>query len=252
LRPLAAPPSLSGAETEEADMEFDGRHVVVTGGTGALGGAVVRALVEAGARCHVPNLVAAELDAFVFRRHASVSITPGVDVADESVIEAYYTGLPRLWGSIHLAGGFAMAPLGEAGAEAFHAMMNKNALSCYLSCRAAVRNMRAAAAGGRIVNVAARPALEPRHGAGMALYAASKAAVGALTQSLAEELAKENIWVNAVAPSVLDTPANRAAMPKADHSSWAAVDDVARVIVFLASPANRVARGGVIPVYGRA
>jgi NAD(P)-dependent dehydrogenase (short-subunit alcohol dehydrogenase family) len=232
-------------------MEFAGRHVAVTGGTGALGAAVVGALVAAGARCHVPNLVADELDAFALRGHASVAITPGVDVADERAVEAYYAGLPGLWASIHLAGGFAMAPLAAAGADAFHAMMNRNALSCYLSCRAAVRNMRAAAAGGRLVNVAARPALEPRHGAGMALYAAAKAAVAALTQSLAEELAREDIWVNAVAPAVLDTPANRAAMPKADRSAWAAVEDVARVIVFLASPGNRVARGGVIPVYGR-
>jgi NAD(P)-dependent dehydrogenase (short-subunit alcohol dehydrogenase family) len=86
----------------------------------------------------------------------------------------------------------------------------------------------------------------------MALYVASKAAVVALTQSLAEELAKDGIWVNAVAPSILDTAANRAAMPNADHASWPKVDDVARVIGFLSSPANRVARGGVIPVYGAA
>jgi NAD(P)-dependent dehydrogenase (short-subunit alcohol dehydrogenase family) len=131
-------------------------------------------------------------------------------------------------------------------------MVNQNALTCYLCCRAAAANMRASGNGGRIVNVAARPALEPRSAAGMALYAASKAAVAALTQSLAEELAKDGIWVNAVAPSILDTPANRAAMPKADHAAWPKVDDVARVIAFLSSPINRVARGGVIPVYGAA
>jgi len=231
-------------------MEFDARHVVVTGGTGALGAAVVGRLVEAGATCHVPNLVAAELDGFKFRSHARVSIATGIELTDQLAVDAYYAGLPRLWASIHVAGGFAMAPLAEAGAAAFHAMVDRNALTCYLCCRAAAANMRAAGNGGRIVNVAARPALEPRSASGMALYAASKAAVAALTQSLAEELAKDGIWVNAVAPSVLDTAANRAAMPNADHAAWPKVDDVARVIAFLSSPANRVARGGVVPVYG--
>jgi NAD(P)-dependent dehydrogenase (short-subunit alcohol dehydrogenase family) len=209
-------------------------------------------LVEAGATCHVPNLVAAELDAFKFRGHPRVSIAKAIELTDQTAVDAYYAALPGLWASIHVAGGFAMAPLAEAGAAAFHAMVNQNALTCYLCCRAAAANMRASGNGGRIVNVAARPALEPRSAAGMALYAASKAAVAALTQSLAEELAKDGIWVNAVAPSILDTPANRAAMPKADHAAWPKVDDVARVIAFLSSPINRVARGGVIPVYGAA
>lgn len=232
-------------------MEFESRHVVVTGGTGALGRAVVDALIEAGGTCHIPNLVVAELDGFRHRRHSRVSIAEGVELTDQHAVDAYYAGLPPLWASIHLAGGFAMAPLAEAGADAFHALVNQNALTCYLCCRAAARNMRGAGIGGRIVNVAARLALEPRTGGGMAIYAAAKAAVAALTQSLAEELAKDGIWVNAVAPSILDTAANRTAMPKANHASWPKVEDVARVIAFLASPANRVARGGVVPVYGR-
>ena len=96
-----------------------------------------------------------------------------------------------------------------------------------------------------------RPALEPRQGAGMIAYTASKAAVAALTQALAEELKDEGIWVNAVAPSILDTPANRAAMPAADVDAWPKVAEVAAVIAFLASPQNRSARGAVVPVYGR-
>jgi NAD(P)-dependent dehydrogenase (short-subunit alcohol dehydrogenase family) len=104
--------------------------------------------------------------------------------------------------------------------------------------------------GGRIVNVAARPALEWRMGAGMAAYAASKAGVAALTAALAEEVARRGILVNAVAPSIMDTPANRAAMPKADFAAWPKVADVARTIVFLASPDNVVTRGAVVPVYG--
>jgi NAD(P)-dependent dehydrogenase (short-subunit alcohol dehydrogenase family) len=124
-------------------------------------------------------------------------------------------------------------------------------VSCFLCCRAAVKAIARTGRGGRIVNVAARPALEWRTGAGMTAYAASKAAVAALTAALAEEVAKNGILVNAVAPSIMDTPANRKAMPKADHSAWPKVDEVAATIAFLASPDNAVTRGGVIPVYGQ-
>ena len=233
-------------------MDFSGRHVVVTGGTGVLGAAVVGELLAAGAVCHVPNFVAAELDGFPHAGDDRVSVVTGIDLADEGAVESFYAALPGLWASIHVAGGFAMAPVAETGAAAFHAQMDLNALSSYLCCRAAVLNMRSAAGeGGRIVNVAARPALEPRQGAGMIAYTASKAAVAALTQALAEELKDEGIWVNAVAPSILDTPANRAAMPKADVDAWPKVAEVAAVIAFLASPQNRSARGAVVPVYGR-
>src|SRR5262249_1942745 len=102
-----------------------------------------------------------------------------------------------------------------------------------------------------IVNVAARPALEWRSGAGMAAYAASKAAVAAMTAALAEEGAKQNILVNAGVPSIMDTPANRKAMPKADHDAWPQGDEVAATILFLASPDNKVTRGALVPVYGR-
>jgi NAD(P)-dependent dehydrogenase (short-subunit alcohol dehydrogenase family) len=108
------------------------------------------------------------------------------------------------------------------------------------------------AAGGRIVNVAARPALESRLGANMTAYTASKAAVAALTIALAEEVAAKDILVNAIAPSILDTPANRQAMPKADHATWPKVEEVARTILFLASPDNKVTRGAIVPVYGKA
>ena len=99
--------------------------------------------------------------------------------------------------------------------------------------------------------MAARPALEPRLGAGMAAYTAAKAAVAALTQALAQEVAEEEIWVNAVAPSIIDTPANRAAMPDADHARWVAPAALAEIIIFLASADNRAARGAVLPVYGQ-
>jgi NAD(P)-dependent dehydrogenase (short-subunit alcohol dehydrogenase family) len=115
----------------------------------------------------------------------------------------------------------------------------------------AVNAMTRSGQGGRIVNVAARQALEWRGGAGLVAYTSSKAAVAALTVALSEEVAKEGILVNAVAPSIMDTPANRTAMPKADYQAWPKVEEVAATILFLASPENKVTRGAVVPVYGR-
>ena len=238
-------------------VDFAGSHIVVTGGTGALGRAVIAALRAAGAICHVPNLVAAELEGFPHLSDPGVHIAREVDVADEAAVGRFYQSLPPLWASVHLAGGFAMAPIAEMSAADFIAQFRMNALSCFLCSAAAIAAFRArrqpgpgGSLGGRIVNVAARPALEPRLGAGMIAYTASKSAVAALTQALAQETTDEQIWVNAVAPSVLDTPANRAAMPDADYRRWVAPADLAEIVTFLASPANRVTRGAVIPVYG--
>ena len=238
-------------------VDFAGSHIVVTGGTGALGRAVIAALRAAGAVCHVPNLIASELDGFPHLSDPGVHIARDVDVAEETAVRRFYQSLPPLWASVHLAGGFAMAPIAEMSAADFIAQFRINALSCFLCSAAAVAAFRArqepgpgGLPGGRIVNVAARPALEPRLGAGMIAYTASKSAVAALTQALAQETTDEQIWVNAVAPSVLDTPANRVAMPDADHRRWVSPADLAEVITFLASPGNRVTRGAVIPVYG--
>ncbi len=231
-------------------MDFQNRHVVVTGGTGALGLAVVGALLRGGGEVHVPYLHAAEAERFPFRGEARVHLSGPLDLASEAEVGRFYAGLPGPWASIHLAGGFAMGGIAETDRAALLHQLEMNFVSCYLCCRAAVIAMRAAGSG-RIVNVAARPALEPRTGAGMSAYAASKAAVAALTQALGEELAKDGILVNAVAPSILDTPANRAAMPKAKHELWPKVEEVAASILFLASGENRVTRGAVVPVYGR-
>ena len=233
-------------------MDFRDRHVVITGGAGALGTAVVTALIEGGAVCHVPCLDAAEAQRFRLREHKQVVLTITGSLADERPIRILYQGIAPLWASIHLAGGFAAARLAETGVATLQQQIEMNLVSCLLCCRAAVNAMTAnAAGGGRIVNVAARAALEWRTGAGMAAYTASKAAVAALTVALAEEVAKDGILVNAVAPSIMDTPANRAAMPKADYSLWPKVEEVAATILFLASPENRVTRGAVVPVYGK-
>jgi NAD(P)-dependent dehydrogenase (short-subunit alcohol dehydrogenase family) len=232
-------------------VDFHNRHVMVTGGAGALGTAVVGALIEAGAVCHVPCMTAAEAERFRHRDHPQVKLSVGVDLVDEQAVAQLYEAVPALWASIHLAGGFAAAPIGETGKADLMRQVEMNFITCFLCCRAAVAAILRQAGGGRIVNVAARPALEWRSAAGMTAYGASKAAVAAFTVALAEEVAAHGILVNAVAPSVLDTPANRQAMPKANHAAWPKVEEVAQAIVFLASPENRVARGGVIPVYGR-
>ena len=231
-------------------MDFRDRHVVVTGGTGALGHAVVGGLIAAGAVCHVPYLFATEAERFPLRDHAKIKLVAAIDLTDEAAVARLYDGVPELWASIHLAGGFAMAAVGKTSKADLMKQIDLNLVTAFLSCRAAVNAMMRTG-GGRIVNVAARPALEWRSGAGMAAYTASKAAVAALTAALAEEVVKSGILVNAVAPSTMDTPANRAAMPQADHAAWPKTEEVAATILFLASPDNTVTRGGVVPVYGR-
>jgi NAD(P)-dependent dehydrogenase (short-subunit alcohol dehydrogenase family) len=156
-----------------------------------------------------------------------------------------------LWASIHLAGGFAAGKVVETDKKALMTQIDNNLISCFVCCRAAINAMLAGGKGGRIVNVAARPALEWRSGAGMSAYTAAKTGVAALTAALAEEVAKDGILVNAVAPSIMDTPANRKAMPKANFDTWPKVEEVAATIAFLASPDNRVTRGAIVPVYGK-
>ncbi|MFZ2007379.1 MAG: SDR family NAD(P)-dependent oxidoreductase, partial [Stellaceae bacterium] len=111
-------------------VAFSGAHVVVTGGTGALGSAVITALRQAGAICHVTNLITAELDRFSHKSDPDVHVTTGVDLADEAAVERFYAILPPLWASIHSAGGFAMAPVAEISAADFEAQFRMNTLSC--------------------------------------------------------------------------------------------------------------------------
>ncbi len=233
-------------------MDFHDRRVVITGGAGTLGTAVVDALLAAGALCHVPCLDEAEAERFRLRGHERVKLAVTGSLADETAVGRLYQGIAPLWASIHIAGGFAAAALRETSLATLRRQLDMNVVSCALCCRAAVNAMIGGAGkGGRIVNVAARAALEWRSGAGMVAYTASKAAVAALSVALAEEVAKDGILVNAVAPSIMDTPANRHAMPKADYALWPKVEEVAATILFLASPENRVTRGAVVPVYGK-
>jgi NAD(P)-dependent dehydrogenase (short-subunit alcohol dehydrogenase family) len=228
-------------------MDFSNKHVVVTGGTGALGSAVVAGLLAAGATCIVPYRHEAEAQRFAHRDHPKVKLIAVSDLSDETAVATVYAGLD-LWASIHIAGGFAPGKVADTAKAALMAQIDGNLVSCFLCCRAALVAMKG---GGRIVNVASRQALEPRSGAGTAAYTIAKSGVATLTIALAEEVAKDGILVNAVAPSIMDTAANRKAMPKANFDAWPKVEEVAATIVFLASPDNRVTRGAVVPVYGK-
>jgi NAD(P)-dependent dehydrogenase (short-subunit alcohol dehydrogenase family) len=224
-------------------------RAVVTGGTGGLGASVVAALLARGDEVHLP-IVEGELPAHLPWRGDARVHAQQVSLDNEAQVTAFYAALPDVWASIHLVGGFAMTPIASTSLADFEKQWRLNTVTCFLACREAVKAMRRGKRGGRIVNVAARPVLVPV--ANMTAYAASKAAVAALTQSLAAEVVAEHILVNVVLPSIIDTPANRVAMPNADHASWPQPAQLAETIGFLASEHNALTTGTLVPVYGNA
>ena len=217
-------------------QDLHGQNVLVTGGTGGLGPAVVDAFVQAGANVYVPSRRAVPVGA---------RAAPAADVAEEGDVLALFAALPPLWASIHVVGGFAMKPLVETTVADVHKQLDVNFMSAFLCTREAARVMKGA---GRIVNVASHAAESPP--ALMSAYASSKAAVIALTKSAAAELRPRGILVNAVAPTTIDTPANRAAMPTADHASWASPESIAAIIAWLCSVQNTSVSGAVITAGG--
>ncbi len=225
-------------------------HIVVTGATGALGASVVEVLLSRGATVHVPMMEAALPARAPWRDNPRVVAAPNVSLDDEAQVTAFYASLPALWASIHLVGGYAMAKIADTSLADFEKQWRLNTVTCFLACREAIKAMRKIGNGGRIVNVAARPAVQPA--GGMIAYVTAKAGVASITQSLAAEVLAENILVNAVVPSIMDTPANRASMPKADHASWPTTAQVAETIAFLSSEQNALTTGTLVPVYGRA
>lgn len=224
------------------------RNVVVTGGTGGLGRVVVERLVQAGAICHVPS----RHDEPPTTGNDRLRLVGGVDLMDEAAVARFYGGVPDLWASVHLAGGFAGAKIAEASSSDFLGMFRLNALTVFLCSQAAVRRMRETGKGGRIVNVSARPGIEHRKGARMVAYGTSKAAVAAMTEALAEELKHDHILVNAIAPSTIDTAANRKSMPDVDPAKWLTPAAAAETILQLISPQNVEISGAVLPLYARA
>ena len=232
-------------------QSLKGRHVVVTGGTGALGSAVVKAFADAGATCHIPAIEAAPPTGNL-PAGAPVNVVPNVNLSDEASVEAFFAALPPLHAVVNIAGGFAWAPIADSTAKVLQQQISMNLVSCALACRAAVANFRKGGTGGHIVNITARPALNPRQGANMTAYTASKAGVAAFTVALAEELKNEGISAIALAPSTIDTPANRKDMPTAKHDTWVKPSAIAELIVAHCSLSDTVNSGSLIPVYGRA
>ena len=231
---------------------FDGQVALVAGGTGALGSAVARLLLAEGAQVTVTYRKAEEFAALQRAVGASALAGAQTDVTELGSAEQLIAGLVREHGRLDIlvnaVGGYVGgAALWQADPAALERMLSLNLRSGHALARAAapvlLRNGR-----GAIVNIAARAALE--HGAGSAAYNASKAAALALFDSLAADLAGSGVRVNSVLPSIIDTPANRAAMPDAAFARWPKADDIARVVLFLCSDDARVIHGAAIPVYG--
>lgn len=232
-------------------MSFAGRTVLVTGATGNLGRAVAQAFLAREANV---VLLARRKDALreAFGEPSSRRHHVAADLADAAQVEAAVGDALARFGAIdalcNVAGGFRMGePVHTTPDTAWDAMQDVNVRSVLHTARAVVPRM-LEAGRGRIVNVAAFGAL--RGGARMGAYAASKSAVIRLTESMAAELRERNINVNCVLPTIIDTPENRAAMPEADPAKWVAPDDLAAVIVFLASDAARAIHGAALPVAG--
>lgn len=220
------------------------RTVVVTGGFGVLGRAVAAAFRENGDRVARIDFAPQAADA-----NPGGLDLGGVDLTDAAQAAAAVARITDAMGGIavlvNVAGGFVWEPLDEGAPGTWARMFAMNATTCVTMTAAALPTLKNTP-GAAIVNIGAGSALVA--GAGMGAYAASKQAVHKLTESLAAELAGSDCTVNAVLPSIIDTPTNRADMPDADWSQWVQPDALARVIEFLASPAARAISGALIPV----
>jgi NAD(P)-dependent dehydrogenase (short-subunit alcohol dehydrogenase family) len=239
-------------------QQLEDRVAVITGGTGALGRAVTECFLGAGARVAVPYIVDAEVPLLRARLGnrfpESQLIVRKANVCDEDEVRRFIDEVASAWKKIdilvNLVGGFwGGKPIAETTLGEWQAMFDLNLKPTFLCSRAAVPLMQKNGYG-RIVSVTSRSGLS---GAGdFAAYAVSKGAIATFTASLAEEVLGNNILVNAIAPSTIDTEANRKAMPKAKHENWVKPEDIARTIAYLCSDQCCVTSGAVVPVYGRA
>jgi NAD(P)-dependent dehydrogenase (short-subunit alcohol dehydrogenase family) len=235
-------------------MAENSRTVVVAGGTGALGGSVARAFLADGARVVVTYQRKEDFDELAASAGKNPNLSgAGLDATDDVAAGKFIGDIEKMFGSVDALaitiGGYAGGKnLWEADLATYEKMLNLNLRAAFVMARAALPGM-IKRNRGAIVNIASKAAYG--HSAGAALYSASKAGVLALFDSLAEEVKPYNINVNSIVPSIMDTPANRRAMPKADFSNWPKTDDIAKVIVFLCSEDARVIHGAAVPVYGR-
>lgn len=225
---------------------MQGKVIVVTGVLGALGKVVAETALLRGARIAGIDHAASQLPATP--EHIEIG---GVDLSDaaqaKTAIEAAAKHFGKLDALINIAGGFVFETVGDGDTKTWQRMHALNVLTALNTSHAALPHL-AASNAGRIVNIGAMGALQA--GSGMGPYAASKAGVHRLTEALANEW-KGKVTVNAVLPSIIDTKANRADMPKADFSKWVTPQELAEVILFLASDAASGVTGALIPVGGR-
>jgi NAD(P)-dependent dehydrogenase (short-subunit alcohol dehydrogenase family) len=225
---------------------MNGKVVVVTGASGALGRVVAEAALARGARVAGIDYATSQIEASPDRIEIG-----GVDLSDatqaKTAIDAVATHFGKVDALINIAGGFAFEAVAEGDPKTWQRMYALNVLTALNASRAAIPHL-AASSSARIVNIGAMGALQA--GAGMGPYAASKAGVHRFTEALAAEW-KGKITVNAVLPSTIDTPANRTSMPNADFAKWVTPEELANVILFLASDAASAVTGALLPVSGR-
>jgi NAD(P)-dependent dehydrogenase (short-subunit alcohol dehydrogenase family) len=235
-------------------MARETRTVIVAGGTGALGSEVVPAFLKAGARVAVTYVVKGEFDALQASAGAGAQISGSqVDVTSEAAAARFVSEVESAHGGVDAlvitVGGYAGGKnLWETDDATYDQMMKLNLRAAFVMARAVLPGM-IRRNRGAIVNIASRAGYG--HSPAAALYAASKAGALALFDSLADEVRPYNITVNSVVPSIMDTPANRRAMPKADFNAWPKTSEIAKVIVFLCSEDARVIHGAAVPVYGK-
>ena len=222
------------------------RTVVITGGSGFLGGAVVERYLAQGWRVVVPWISEEEtvrLRDRLGERDDLVMLE--ADVTDAADWQRVVDAAGAIHAGILLVGGFDMAPVAETESGAWDRLVALNATSAFQSARALLPRIAENPDGGSLVTVAAEPALD-RGAPGMGAYAATTAALVSLTHTLAREAAADGVNVNAIAPRIIDTPANREAMPEGDRSSWLSPAEIAEVIAFLTGPAGRIVNGSVL------
>src|SRR5437763_1690582 len=225
------------------------RRVLVAGGTGALGGAVLNELLDSGCPVTATWVVERERDRVRESLGDRVDLVQA-DLMDADAVQHAVDGADDLGAVVNLVGGFAMGGrVHETDPAEFERMLELNLKPGLLLARAAMPRL-IEAGGGAYVGVSARPALRPFSGA--AGYITAKAAVLAFVQALDAEYRPDGVRCNAILPSVIDTPGNRASQPDADHSKWVAPAEIARVVRFLVSDDSAPTSGAAVPVSGRA